>query len=497
MPKRLSESEPRTDMPLLSSHIWRISRRERRVIGLLVIIAVLYAVQSIGFLQKAQPTIVQVSLVSKEGIKPEGEAERPVAEVDRQVEADHWTLPRNSLNYPYPTTTARENLKNGTYYVTGFALAGFTNQFIAYMHLIYLGIQSERIPVIPPVTPSSHVSNKAGALRFSRVFNISATSKILRRPVLEWAHVKEYQENASVSIIPQGTDPSVEQFGCWSVRQRNFPTPIWVPIAENVLKVDLSFTRVPPIAFFDETNQGDVHTKFSALASLIMPKYPHPASKGLPLMAKSRLGSSLPPGEHMACFDFLYYVSSGLRRHEFENRWSPAWNSVGTHIRFTDELVMLARGYILRAMGLEGEIIPPIISLHIRRGDFRNHCKKGMTPPCYIPLQRYHDSIENVRTELLATQNINATRVLVASDERDPEFWKEVSGYGWHYINHTVERTLERYGEWYPVLIDTTALSIGSGFVGTKSSTFSVLTARRVEDWNGGLTDMVDYFAKD
>lgn len=48
-------------------------------------------------------------------------------------------------------------------------------------------------------------------------------------------------------------------------------------------------------------------------------------------------------------------------------------------------------------------------------------------------------------------------------------------------------------GEWYPILIDSASLSLGAGFVGTKSSTYSVLSARRVEDWNGGVAELVGY----
>ena len=73
-------------------------------------------------------------------------------------------------------------------------------------------------------------------------------------------------------------------------------------------------------------------------------------------------------------------------------------------------------------------------------------------------------------------------------DETDPAFWKQMTDYGWDYLNHTAERTEERYGEWYPLLIDKVTLSLGSGFVGTVGSTFSALNAWRVEDWNGGLS---------
>ena len=66
--------------------------------------------------------------------------------------------------------------------------------------------------------------------------------------------------------------------------------------------------------------------------------------------------------------------------------------------------------------------------------------------------------------------------------------------FGWNFINHTAERTEELYGAWYPVLIDKAVLSSAIGFVGTASSTLSVLNANRVEDWNQGIIRMVPIY---
>lgn len=252
------------------------------------------------------------------------------------------------------------------------------------MHLVYLSLQSGRVPIVPPFTPSKHIgelrfgpieswvslqrclllASDAGPLDFNRVFNISRTKTTLRIPIIEWADVKEYSDDPQgVYQRPQEHDPSLEPLGCWSVRQRDVPTTWPIP-SENVLKLELSFTRVPDFAFFDQEDQGEVHTIFSALASLIAPRHPHPAAvRDLPLMSASRMGSQLGPEAHLACFDFLYFVSSGLQRHEYEARWSPAWNTVGTHIRFTDDLMRLAESHIRRELGVsEGEDIPPVSS---------------------------------------------------------------------------------------------------------------------------------------
>jgi len=54
------------------------------------------------------------------------------------------------------------------------------------------------------------------------------------------------------------------------------------------------------------------------------------------------------------------------------------------------------------------------------------------------------------------------------------------------HFNHEEEGTLKKYGEWYPPIVDIVAQSMAAGFIGTRDSTFSLVSARRVEDWNDG-----------
>ena len=78
------------------------------------------------------------------------------------------------------------------------------------------------------------------------------------------------------------------------------------------------------------------------------------------------------------------------------------------------------------------------------------------------------------------------------TDERDPAFWSEVRAYGWVYFNHTEEQTLEKLGEWYLPIVDIVSQSLAIGFVGTVHSTFSLLSALRVDEWNNGSTIYVE-----
>jgi len=39
----------------------------------------------------------------------------------------------------------------------------------------------------------------------------------------------------------------------------------------------------------------------------------------------------------------------------------------------------------------------------------------------------------------------------------------------------------------YPIVLDSVALSLGKGFVGTTRSTLSLLASKRVQDWEDGF----------
>ncbi|KAJ2914442.1 hypothetical protein MD484_g5969, partial [Candolleomyces efflorescens] len=451
-----------------------LSPRRRWLIVSFCLIAVFLVVQLARFGQSLGATSVQQTPLREEACKT----------------LPSWDSPWNYLNFDHPTTRAKDNLRNDTHYVTAFAIGGFTNELISAIHLIYLGILTRRVPILPPIIPAAHVSEDAGTLAFSDVFNLTFLRHALRYPILEWQDLKSLDLNISVLDAPSASDPALERFGCWSTQKRTIKAPAWSFDSENVLKLDLGYTRVPDFVYLDPGDQKELFTTFPGLAVLVQSGYPHPASTkdDLVVLRESRLGGKgvVRPDERLACFDMLFYTSTGLREFEFEERWSPVWNNVGRHFRFQRDLVDHAKVYILKAFGIEeGGDVPPMITVHIRRGDFDLHCKAGEQPPCYIPNSRFKKAVEDVQKRLLETKGIKASHVLVASDEESQEFWDEIQSYGWRYIDHLSEGTYELYGEWYPVLIDKIAQSLGVGFVGTKSSTFSLLSARRVEDWNG------------
>lgn len=161
---------------------------------------------------------------------------------------------------------------------------------------------------------------------------------------------------------------------------------------------------------------------------------------------------------------------------------------------------------------------PPYISVHIRRGDFEQHCPGRLgfqrdKSGCFTPLTIFAEAVESVRQELLHSPSSSLSKdqirnlpVIIFSDEpkRTSEWflgrfhrangtsetwWSIVHDeLKWLSIDHEAAGvdTVKKWGYWYPILVDSVLMSNAVGFVGTKMSTYSLLAGKRVERWNRG-----------
>lgn len=196
---------------------------------------------------------------------------------------------------------------------------------------------------------------KAGALPFGRIFNLTLLRKDLRRPILEWSDVKHIPSPTSIEDPPNSER---EELGCWSTRPEADPQPLRVNPLLNNLRLDVSYTRVPTSTRHSPNNARDDFIVFSKLVPYI---FSHNPLRGhFDFMSPSPLGHRLPPDEQLSCFDHLYFLTSSDRLFEWEASWSPAWTLIGTHVRFNDELVEIAKGYLSRAFNSNTAEIPPV-----------------------------------------------------------------------------------------------------------------------------------------
>ena len=71
------------------------------------------------------------------------------------------------------------------------------------MNLIYLGLLTNRIPIVPMFTPS-HIGGHISPIDFGEVFDLARFQEGLQKPVLEWHQVKS--PNSSI----------LDEIGCWN-----------------------------------------------------------------------------------------------------------------------------------------------------------------------------------------------------------------------------------------------------------------------------------------
>jgi hypothetical protein len=146
------------------------------------------------------------------------------------------------------------------------------------------------------------------------VFDVDYLSEKIGIPVLEWHEVK----NLTTAT------PEVEDIGCWSVwdavQSRDPGTRptnalqlqglgeqirVFEVLETDLPSEDISFTTGPAYLEKIPGYEHDPHAHFWSVASLL-----YPGREEISILPQpSQLhGAVLPPDEHLACFDYLYYV---------------------------------------------------------------------------------------------------------------------------------------------------------------------------------------------
>ncbi|KAB5589266.1 hypothetical protein CTheo_7283 [Ceratobasidium theobromae] len=396
-------------------------------------------------------------------------------------------------------TFGAENLLPSTKYITGFHFAGFTNQVMEVVNLIYLALLTNRVPIVPAFYPT-HLGSpeEVASTRVGDIFDLPYLSSKLGTPIIEWHQLKRPRDTS-----PGAPLPPKEKLGCWSLSAGNNawsasggqPTESY---SSAMYDLDISYTPIPP--HFTLTHGVDPHTNTWSVWALAALSYPESraqvlreqSSRTFPLHDGS--GEKLEPDDHLLCFDLLYYtgVMQVFAGADFFADYSPFWNQVAIHMRWKKSLVRLANQYLRRHFAIEydSDPIPPFISVHVRRADFKYICSPNLTKDeCFAPISAYHRRVQEIKERLRNRPNgVDVQAVLVTSDEQDPGWWDQVAALGpeWRWIDHKTERTAEKYGDWFTLLLDAVFQSLGKGFVGTSGSTMSQFALKRVEAWNDG-----------
>ncbi|KIO17268.1 hypothetical protein M407DRAFT_33068 [Tulasnella calospora MUT 4182] len=401
--------------------------------------------------------------------------------------------PSAYLNGP-PTPSFRDNLKPGVKYVTTWNRGGLTNEFITWINLIHLAYVSQRIPVLPPLLPDEQHLGKGGtSLDASDIFDMPRLAKTLKLPILEWRQLKRARYYKSYIPADQEPHDDDEVLGCWSTypatSEDHDPSNALTP---HFLHLNVQYTAAPA-----NISTPSDSSPFSGLAQMLSPPGRVAAlSVPPPTWAEEPISPAPEPDDQLACFDDLYAPPGG----EWEKDLGATWDLVGTNMRFTRRMDLLATSLLRRIFDLKQfDVVPPFISVHIRRGDLDYFCgSPNRWGECLPPLSAYAERVREIQDELRRTRGQDSiygdvAEVIVTSDETNLTWWAEVEEMGWKETKTLKQELQMNYGIWFPPVIDAVILSNGAGFVGTSNSTMSVIAAKRVLDWQGGPSRMVHW----
>lgn len=79
---------------------------------------------------------------------------------------------------------------------------GLANAFISHVNLLYLATITNRIPILPAITPE-HLG-KSTSFKFSEIFDLRPLEKALGIEVIQWHEIKDYEAKETDAL------------NCWS-----------------------------------------------------------------------------------------------------------------------------------------------------------------------------------------------------------------------------------------------------------------------------------------
>ncbi|GAA5874076.1 hypothetical protein JCM8547_004821 [Rhodosporidiobolus lusitaniae] len=424
---------------------------------------------------------------------------------------------------PGPADTLREQLKEGVRYVTALAYGGHANQLIGIQKMLYFAKMTNRVGIIPSLIPV-HIDGPP--LPISTFYDLDRFWAESRIPAVEMTRVKAldldserpHNERLSCWSVQEATAGFANLNGAWSFDLHDIWIDHWpLPptLARGLGGFDIAFDalRLFDFDFFGRVEWVQKVQREFLPQNVVLPGQPpftgDPASN---LKDGFDTAHTLPPDDQIMCFDNTLFLGPIMfpEAPVTDGALPPAvggeglsWMNAGQHLRFNQAVEDKADEYLVQLFGVsKPDKIPPFISIHLRRGDFKEFAG-------YTGLDKYIAALERVRKALQERLNhpkdwsgpgkrhfrdygIKASEyaVVATTDEKgESEFVKSVKELGWKVLDHEAFQTKEKLGGWWPTMLDGAILARGRSFVGTDKSTFSHLGGLRVKYWRGGLVE--------
>ncbi|KAG0313936.1 hypothetical protein BGZ99_008467 [Dissophora globulifera] len=125
----------------------------------------------------------------------------------------------------------------------------------------------------------------------------------------------------------------------------------------------------------------------------------------------------------------------------------------------------------------------PHIAVHLRRGDIAMKCNAQDRDSCMIPFEFYVDAVARARTIAAGRGLISRLPVVVTTDSKEEEDFRQIEALGWHRIDHDKYETVRLWGSFGPALADAAILAHADVLVGSGPSSMSRIAASRQKAW--------------
>ncbi|ORY63678.1 hypothetical protein BCR35DRAFT_334785 [Leucosporidium creatinivorum] len=429
----------------------------------------------------------------------------------RKIREGALRFPGEELLLPTaPALSIYDSLDPQLRYLIADSWSGLSGQITSAFALLYLAQQTQRIAILPSWHDEGHYGDSI--IPMSLLFDLEGLREATGLLFVELDDVKPQD--------PHHVNTTMDEIGCYRASPW-FDIPLSLPdhnIHQTILTIPLPSET--PWSY-------ESFTLFDFSPSRLSLAATQASSNGWSLPRNMVEEDPSPQGGGLLCYTNLWdlgHVAGGVRRVEENGHFGnggfesakesrmvgllkadlkgvhPEWWHVGRFVDFTPEIWDIALSSVYET--LEVDVLPPLVTVHLRRGDFLSWCpqQQNCTPPASDYAAAVKPLLSLFNSSIIPFSSSPRPRVLVTTDETtDMDFLASIDQLGWDRINHTrlgTERKLrEAYGEawrWADSAVDQAILSLGQHFVGTRGSQVTQLSQLRVESWNGGQTAVVD-----
>ncbi|GAA6001302.1 hypothetical protein JCM10207_006598 [Rhodosporidiobolus poonsookiae] len=397
---------------------------------------------------------------------------------------------------PRPHDSYRDELRAGSRYLISPPHGDFAEQVMNLYHLAHLATTLQRIPIAHPLSlPSPDDSSALQSVSVASVFDMQRFSSLSSVAFLDWRDLR-----------PQEAEDTgkTEPLGCWI---GNVGEGERKERADKMRESGLnpSFVPVRVALTKGEAGTGD---ELEATHSFIA-RFDQDESAKAGLIDQAKHDSSISssgwrhknPEQHVFCIDHsLYRPEHPTTRHStthLDPRDHTAFFTHGKHLHFAPDLSETAGDLVAHLVGHRS----PFIAVHISVRARQSECRLLHQPTkCGVDLSEYAHAVDRIRHLVAAAvhrksreqrHSARTLSVVVSTDVKDLGFLGELSNLGWTLLDYDDLELRERFGRWAPELMDQAIESRASGFVGTRGSPQSTLSALRVRTWRTGPTELI------